>query len=38
VFSRVSSKGRSLRVLPAVSALVILCVVVITLKALPGVV
>ena len=39
VFSRVSFEGPLVRVLPAVSALVILCVgVVITLKALPGVV
>jgi ABC-type nickel/cobalt efflux system permease component RcnA len=39
VFSRVSFEGPLVRILPAVSALVILCVgVVITLKALPGVV
>jgi nickel/cobalt exporter len=38
VFSRVSFEGRLVRILPAISALVILCVgVVITAKAIPGV-
>ena len=38
VFSRVSFEGRLVRILPAVSALVIVCVgVVLTAKAIPGV-